>query len=94
MPCCLLAVAALFPRIALVLMWLEGYGGAAFETVLFPLLGFFFLPYTTCAYAIGMNETGGFHGWTLVLLIIAILLDFGSMGGGGVYERRRRVVVD
>jgi hypothetical protein len=92
MPCCLLVFAGVFPRLALVFMWLIGYGGRAFETVLFPLLGFFLMPYTTCAYAIGMNEAGGFRGWTLLILIIGVVLDFGHWGGGGVYRRRVRTV--
>ncbi|MCA9416711.1 MAG: hypothetical protein KC917_10585, partial [Candidatus Omnitrophica bacterium] len=94
MPCCLLVVVGLFPRVALVLMWLTGYAQAAFTTLLFPILGFLLMPYTTCAYAIGMVETGGFRGWTLILLIIAIALDLGHLGGSGAYQRRRTVVVE
>ena len=90
MACCLFALMALFPRGALVLMWLVGYTYTAFETVLWPLLGFFFMPYTTCAYAVGMNEAGGFRGWTLLVLIIAVILDIGHLGGGhGAYNRGR-----
>lgn len=91
MPCFFVGIGALFPRIALVLMWLTGYTATGFTTVLWPLLGFFLMPFTTCAYAIGMKETGGFQGWTLVVLIVAILLDFGTFGGGARY--RRTVVV-
>lgn len=89
MPCCLFAIAGFFPRIALVLMWLSGYGGRAFDTVLFPLLGFFFMPYTACAYAIGVNEAGGFQGWSLLLLIVAVVFDLGSSGGGARSARMR-----
>lgn len=90
MPCCLLAVAAFFPRLALIVMWLGGYGGRAFETLLWPFLGFFLMPFTTCAYAIGMNESGGFQGWTLLLLIVGIAFDLGHLGGGGAYGRHYR----
>jgi len=82
MPCCLMIVAAFFPRIALFVMWLTGYGGEAFKTALWPLLGFFFMPFTTCAYAIGMNEHGSIDGWALALVIIGVLFDLGSHGGG------------
>lgn len=92
MPCCLLSLAALFPRVALFLMWIAGYGGRAFESVLWPLLGFFLMPFTTCAYAIGINEAGGFQGWTLVLLIVGVILDLGNHGGSGAYGTRRRRV--
>ncbi len=90
MPCCLLIVAGMFPRIALVLMWLSGYSGPAFSTFLFPLLGFFLMPYTTCAYAVGMIEVGGFQGWSLAVLIIAVALDLGHLGGSGAYGRKRK----
>jgi hypothetical protein len=63
-------------------MWLLGYGERAFETILWPVLGFVFLPFTTCAYAIAQNEFGGPRGIGLVLLIIGVLLDFGSHGSG------------
>jgi hypothetical protein len=64
-------------------MWLTGYGGRAFETVIWPLLGFIFLPYTSCAYALAMNEFGGISGGGLALLILGVILDIGSHGGGG-----------
>jgi hypothetical protein len=72
-------------------MWLFAYTATAFKTNLWPLLGFLFMPYTTCAYAIGMNETGGFQGWSLLLLIIGVVLDLGSHGGSA--RRTRRVTV-
>ncbi len=82
MPCCLMLVAAMFPRLALFVMWLSGYGGRAFDSVLWPLLGFFFMPFTTCAYAIGMNEKGSIDGWALAVLIVAVVMDIGSHSGG------------
>ena len=96
MPCLLGCLAIAFPRFTLALMWLFGYTGRAFDTYLWPLLGFFFMPFTTCAYAIALNEFGGIRGAGLALLIIGVLLDFGGQGGGGAksyqyyYVRRRR----
>ncbi|MEA3365337.1 MAG: hypothetical protein U9Q79_06815 [Candidatus Hydrogenedentes bacterium] len=81
MGCCLGVLALIFPRVALFVMWLTGYGGRAFETILWPVLGFFFLPYTTCAYAFAVNSMGGLEGWGLAALIVGVLLDFGSHGG-------------
>ncbi len=92
MGCCLGIVALAFPRAALVIMWLLGYTATAFETYLWPLLGFIFLPYATCAYAIAMNEFGGTHGLGLVLVIVGVLIDLGAHGGsarsGGRYRHR------
>jgi len=96
MGCCLGVIAVAFPRIALFVMWLAGYGGQAFETRLWPVLGFFFLPYTTCAYAIAVNSLGGLTGWGLALLILGVVLDLGSHGGsasGGARYRRVRMRV-
>ena len=70
------------------------YIGRAYDTTLWPLLGFFFMPYTTLAYAFGKNANGSIEGLYLVLVIVAVLFDFGSIGGGGrqsvVVTQRRR----
>jgi len=89
MPCCLLAVALVVPRVTLFGMALTGYASRAFQGWLWPVLGFFFMPYTTCAYAIAMNEAGGFRGWTMVLLVFAVVLDLGGHGGVAGSKRRK-----
>jgi hypothetical protein len=62
--------------------------GRAYEGVIIPLLGFFFLPTTTLTYAIAENETGGFEGWGAVLIIVGVLFDLGIWGGGrGLFNR-------
>ena len=90
MTCCLVGVAALFPRLALIGMWLMGYGGRVFDTVLWPVLGFLFMPYTTCAYAIAVNQWGAVHGWGLALVIVGVFLDLGSHGGSASSQRHLR----
>ncbi|HQE76130.1 MAG TPA: hypothetical protein PLK00_06875 [Candidatus Hydrogenedentes bacterium] len=95
MGCCLGVIALIFPRVALAVMWLSGYGGRAFDSVLWPVLGFLFMPYTTCAYAFAVNSLGGLQGWGLAAVIAGVLLDFGSHGGGArsghSYYQRVRV---
>lgn len=93
MPCCLLAIAAFFPRVALVIMWLGGYSRTAFDTAIWPLLGFFFMPFTTCGYAIAANEFGGAEGMGLVLIIVGVIFDLSSHGGSERAYRRRRQYV-
>lgn len=96
MPCFFALLGAFFPRIALFFVWISGYGSAAFETVLFPLLGFFLMPFTTLAYAIAINEFG-LQGLGLALLIVGVILDVGGWGGthsGYRYRRSRYVVRD
>ncbi len=90
MTCIVLSGMLLIPRVTLAIMWLLSYTHTAFQTRMWPLLGFLFMPFTTCAYAIGMNERGGFQGWTLVVLIIGVVLDFG--GHHSTYSKRNRSV--
>lgn len=83
----LIALAA--PRFVMVVLWIfTSYLSRAYDGWLVPLLGFFFLPTTTLAYAIAENETNGVEGWGLVLVIVAVLLDLGVWGGGrGAFSR-------
>lgn len=82
--CCLLVLLAFFtPRIVLFLLWLfSDYLTRAFDTWLWPTVGFFFLPATTLAYAIARNEFGGLNGLGIVALLIGIAVDIGLLGGG------------
>ena len=82
MSCCLLLILTVFlPRVALVGMALFGYAQQAFAGWLWPVLGFLFMPYTTCAYVIAMNEAGGVQGWGLALLIVGVVFDMGGPRG-------------
>ncbi|HVS10278.1 MAG TPA: hypothetical protein VMS76_10430 [Planctomycetota bacterium] len=95
MPCLLGCVALAFPRIALVLVWLfvPGYIGGAFTSLLWPVLGFIFLPLTTLVYAWAINSHGAIDGLFLVALIVAVLVDLGLLGGGASSRRTRVVTV-
>jgi hypothetical protein len=85
----LLVLLAFFtPRIVLALLFLfSSYLSTAFDTWLWPTLGFFFLPATTIGYAIAQNEFGGLNGLGIVALVIGIAVDIGLLGGGA---RQRR----
>lgn len=92
MPCCaLLLILFLGPRIAMVAMVIfSDYLGRAFgESVLLPLVGWLFLPWTTLAYAFAINSRGEVAGFYLVLVIAAVLLDLGLVGGGAAKRRAR-----
>ncbi len=82
MPCLLALIGFFFPRIVLIVLWLSGYLDKAYATVLWPLLGFFFAPFTTLAYAWAINTNGSVSGIYLVVLVIAVLMDIGVLGGG------------
>jgi UDP-N-acetylmuramyl pentapeptide phosphotransferase/UDP-N-acetylglucosamine-1-phosphate transferase len=90
MPCLLVIVAAAFPRVILVLMFLmSNYLERAYHGFLVPLLGFFFLPLTTLAYAWMSNSHMPLEGVNLLILLVAVIVDLGGLGGGEYHRRRR-----
>ena len=90
MPCLLVILLLLFPRVALVCLFLfTHYLERAYHGLLIPLLGFIFLPVTTLTYAWMMNTGQPIAGVNLVILIIAVLIDAGGLGGGEYHRRRR-----
>ena len=90
MGCLLVLLALITPRFVLVLLWIfTNYLSRAFDTWLWPTLGFFFLPTTTFAYAVAQNEFDGFHGIGLVILLVGFAIDVGLLGGGERGRRRR-----
>lgn len=89
MPCLLAIVVLAFPRIVLILMWLfSTVLDRAYHGLVIPLIGFIFLPITTIAYAWMVTSGLPIAGFNLVILIIAVLLDVGSHGGGARHYRR------
>jgi len=91
MPCLLLFVVLLFPRITLLLMWFfSTYLERAFHgNVLLPILGFIFLPLTTIVYAWELNNAMPTAGINLLWLLIAVIIDLGGLGGGAHRQSRR-----
>ncbi len=89
MPCLLLLLVLAFPRVILLLMFfLSNYLERAYHGILVPLIGFIFLPITTIVYAWLVNNAMPIEGINLLFIIIAVLIDVGSLGGGG-YRRWR-----
>jgi hypothetical protein len=90
MPCLLLIVILLFPRVVLVLMYIfSNYLERAYHGILIPLLGFIFLPLTTIAYAWMVNTGQAIDGINLIIIIVAVIIDIGGLGGGEWHRRRR-----
>lgn len=89
MPCLVLVLVLAFPRLVMVALYLfSNYLGNAYQGILIPLIGFFVLPVTTLTYAWLINSQLPIEGLNLLLLIIAVIFDVGSWGGGA-YQRRR-----
>lgn len=82
MPCLVGCLAMAMPRFAIVLVVVfSDYIGRAYQTTLWPLVGFLFMPLTTLAYAWAINSRGSVAGFQLVVVVLAVLIDLGLVGG-------------
>ena len=89
----LLLLGLFVPRIAIVVLWLlTPWFQGVFKTVLWPILGFIFLPLTLLWSSAVQHFFGG--QWTagaIIGLVIAVLLDLSPARGWG---RRRETIAD
>lgn len=90
MHCCVGCLALATPRLAIVLVVVfSDFIGRAYDTLLWPVLGFFFMPLTTLAYAWAINTRGSVDGVHLVVVVVAVLVDLGLIGGSSRTRWRR-----
>jgi hypothetical protein len=89
MPCLLLILVLAFPRVVLaVLFFFTNYLDRAYHGLLLPLVGFIFVPLTTLVYAWMVNTNRPMDTTSLVILVLAVIIDLGGLGGG--WSRRGR----
>jgi hypothetical protein len=86
--CLLVLLALVTPRFVLAVLWLfSDYLNQAFTSGWWGLLGFFFLPTTSIAYAIAQNEFtargGGLEAAGIIVVVIGVAVDLGLLGGSG-----------
>ena len=89
--CCFFTTLVLLgPRAAIVIWWLVQpvRWQAAFDTWIWPLLGFIFVPWTTLMYV--LVAPGGVIGFDWVWIALAVVADIG-MWAGGTYGNRDRI---
>ena len=88
----LLGCAAIYaPRLVLVLVWLfSDLLKSAYDSWFWPLCGFLFLPLTTLAYAWSVRDQGTVDGLYNVLLILAVMCDFGIIGHKAQRQRKTK----
>ncbi len=87
--CCLVTIIVLLgPRLGIILWWLFDMARweSAFNSIIWPILGFIFLPWTLLAYVLVVP--GGITGLDWLVLALGVVLDITSYSGGG-YGRRR-----
>ena len=77
MPCLLILVALITPRLVVVALWLfTSWFRGMFTTWLWPVLGFVFLPTTLVWYSIVQHWFAGqWTFWPVVGLVIALAID-------------------
>ena len=88
--CCFFTALILFgPRLAILVWWLidAARWGAAFNSFIWALLGFIFLPWTTIMYVLVFP--GGVTGFDWIWLGLGLLADIFSYTGGGYGNRNR-----
>ncbi len=91
MGCIFALFGGLFPRLALLILWIArpALVGAAFNTFLLPLLGIIFLPFATLIYVIVYTPGVGVVGFDWFWVILAVLLDIGHWSAS--YTQRNQV---
>jgi len=78
---CLLILGIAFPRaVLLLLFFLTDFLSRAYQSLLIPVLGFFFLPLTTLIYAWIVNSGGSAKGVYLIAIVICAMVDLGLIG--------------
>jgi hypothetical protein len=86
MGCLFVIVAGFFPRVALVIVWIAtDLVDRAFSTWVIPLLGLFFLPFTTLVYALawvpGVHLGNGRWIWVAIAFVVELIGYAGSARG-------------
>lgn len=77
MPCLLALLALFIPRVVIVLVWLfSTWLQTAFDTLLWPILGFIFAPTVLLWYSVVVNVYGGvWSAVPIIGMVIAVLID-------------------
>ncbi|HET9274859.1 MAG TPA: hypothetical protein VFN96_02185 [Gemmatimonadales bacterium] len=88
MPCLLLLLALATPRLVVALLWFfSTWFQGLFTTILWPILGFIFLPTTLLWYTAVQRWFGGaWSFWPVAGLVLALLIDLSPARG----HRRRK----
>jgi hypothetical protein len=83
MPCLFAIFALMTPRLVIVFLWLfTGWFRGIFDTALWPVIGFFFLPTTLLWYTAVQHWFGGeWTMWPIVGLVVALMLDISPASG-------------
>lgn len=83
MPCLLALIALAVPRVLIAVLWfLTDWFNGIFDSLLYPILGFLFLPTTLLWYSVVQNVYGGKWGTLqVVVAVVTVLIDLSPAGG-------------
>ena len=83
MGCFVVLFALISPRLAIVFVWLfSNVMERAYDDWWVPVLGFFFLPWTTLAWAFTWDSGRAVEGLDWFIVGLAFIIDIGSFVGG------------
>jgi hypothetical protein len=90
MGCLFALLGGLFPRFALLVLWIARPArvDAAFDGWLLPLLGIIFLPFATLIYVLLYTPGRGVTGWDWFWVALAALLDIGHWGASATQRNQ------
>ena len=89
MPCFLALLVVLFPRVAIVVLYLfTNFFRGVYDSLLLPALGFIFLPFTLLAYTVLINMHQPHDATFVVVLCVAVIVDLGLVSGGNKIRTR------
>ena len=88
MPCLLVILALATPRLVIGVLWFfTGWFKGLFDTALWPILGFVFLPTSLLWFTAVQRWFGGeWTLWPIVGMVIALMIDVSPAGG----KRRKK----
>jgi hypothetical protein len=91
MPCLFVALALLGPRLAVALLWFfTHWFEGLFPSLLWPVVGFIFLPTTLLWYTVVLHWFGGaWTLWPVVGLVVALVIDVSPLRGHRRFTGRR-----
>ena len=90
MPCVATLFALITPRLVIVVLWFfTTWFQGLFATVLWPILGFFFLPTTLLWYSAVQHWFGGeWTLWPVLGIVLALMIDLSPASGRRSKARR------
>jgi hypothetical protein len=87
MPCLFVIIALAAPRVLVFALWLTGWFTGVFPSIVWPILGFIFLPTTLLWYTAVAHWYGSvWTPWRLIVLILALLIDISPARGRRSHE--------